>query len=224
MEEAIKTQDVKAVVHCMKELIFLESNAEMSSSEVEREKLSTLKDLLTLSIAEISRVMTLIAKDEVVKGTKGDTYLTISDAQFIEPRGRHTVALSLEGMLLEGKQTNIFIPWSKVSHCACVPSNASSKKEGEELLAFLLSESVKYNNKDLKYILWNLSKATNKDISATNPSSSDMITGCEHTVVTKLVQILSEKTIVIPNRELFVSLSEKKEKFYLKCYKGAINT
>jgi hypothetical protein len=128
MEEAIKTQDVKAVVQLMKELIFIESNGETSSNEVEREKLLASKNLLTLSIVEISRVMSLITKDEVVKGTKGETYLTIADAQFIEPRGRHTVALSSEGMLLEGKQMNVFIPWSKVSHCACVPSNASSKK------------------------------------------------------------------------------------------------
>jgi hypothetical protein len=189
MEEAIKTLDVKAVVQLMKELISIESNGETSSNEVEREKLLVLKNLLTLSVTEISRVMSVIAKDEVVKGTKGETYLTISDAQFIEPRGRHTVALSSEGMLLEGKQMNVFIPWSKVSHCACVPSNASTKKDGEELLAFLLSEPVKYNNKDLKSILWNLGKAP-KDISATNPSSSELITGCEHIVVTRLVEIL----------------------------------
>lgn len=222
MEEAIKTQDVKTVVHLMKELITLESNEEISSNEVEREKLMALRNLFTLSITEIGRVITLIAKDEAVKGgTKGEIYLTISDAQFIEPRGRFAVALSTEGMLLEGKQMNVFVPWSKVSHCACIPSNASTKKDGEELLAFLLSEPVKYNNKDIKSFLWNLSKATVKDISATHPSSSELITGCEHVVVSTLVGLLSEKTIVTPNRELFASISEKKEKFYLKCYKGA---
>ena len=226
MEAAIRTLDAKSLVASMVNYLPSEAAASSSSSfndgivtehgEMGTEKLTKLKLLLTQSITEIGRLMAQTAKDDVVKAAGsagGKNYLVM-----LEPRGRFNVTLSSEGMLLEGKQVTCFVPWGKISHMACVPSNASSKKEGEELLTLLLSEPVKCNNKDIKTLVWNLSKASGKDLSAIHESSSAPITGTEHTVVAALVGLCTNMIVVTPQKELFQSITAQKP--FLRCYKG----
>ena len=227
MEAAIKAGDPKELVAKMMECIENRSAESSSSSssnengETGTEKLTKLKLLLTQSITEIGRLMAQTAKDDVMNaaGTAGGkNYLVINDAQLLEPRGRFNVTLSSEGMLLEGKQVTCFVPWIKISHTACVPSNASSKKEGEELLTLLLSEPVKCNNKDLKTVVWNLSKAPGKDLTVNHESSSTPIIGTEHMVVAALVGLCTNMPVVTPQKELFQSIATQKP--FLRCYKG----
>lgn len=224
MDEAIKRQDVKSLVQLTKDHIIVEKNEGLAftPAEINIKKLISLKSLFTLSITEINSLISQAAKIEVIKeGSSSQTNLTIPDAALIEPRGRFAVTLSPKGMLLEGKQINCFIPWKSISHISCIPSNVSTKKEGEELLAFLLSEPVKCNNKEMKTVLWNLSKAQHKEITGVDMSENSVI-GTEHYVVSSLVSLLTKQNIVIPDRQLFQSMSESisGSKPYLKCYKG----
>lgn len=217
MESAIKASDAKALVPLMAACFDGDSS---SSSGTGGDNLVKLKALLHQSITEIGRLQVQAAKDNVLQAAGsagGRTYLVINEAQMIEPRGRFNVTMSSEGMMMEGKQASCFVPWSKISHCACVPSNASSKKEGEELLAILLSEPVKCNNKDTRTLVWCLSKAA-KEYTTTHESSPAPIVGTEHQVVSTLVGLCTNTPVVVPQRELFQSISSQKP--FLRCYKG----
>ena len=70
--------------------------------------------------------------------------------------------------MLEGKQFSCMIALDTVSHIACIPSNCSAKKEGEDFLAMRFSSPVKINNKDVTQILGNLSKSPLKMSAAVN--------------------------------------------------------
>ena len=219
MENSVRGQDAKSLVGLMMDRLPSFANEESDSTDEGKLNLQDLKVFCTACLAEVGRLITQTAREEALKVCpSSEKYIIIPDAQLIEPRGRFTASLSSEGLLLEGKSMNCFIPWNKVSHIACVPSNVSMKKEGEELMAFLLSEPIKCNNKDTKMFLWNLSKSVVKELSATHPSSSTPITGSEHTVVSALITICCKKKIVIPNKELFQSVTMQRP--YLKCYKG----
>jgi Histone chaperone Rttp106-like len=217
MEDAIRTRDVKSLV---KSMISHISAAEISTPlafDGDINRLMSLKELLNLSVAEIDRSIAQTSNEEARKvGTVGEAYIIIEEAQLIEPRGRFTVSMSLDGMLLEGKQVTTFVPWPKISHCACLPSTISTKREGEELLAILLGEPVKYNNKDITTLLWNLSKSVIKPLNANLPAGP--INGTEHYVVSTLLSTLGNQRIVLPDRVLFQSVASKKP--FLKCYRG----
>lgn len=209
---------MKSLVHLMKGCLPVDESNQKSLHNLQQQ-LQTLRLLLSACLTEVGREIAQTEKDEALKvGSGSEAYIVIPDAQWIEPRGRFTASISGEGILLEGKAVNCFIRWHNISHIACVPSNASMKKEGEELMAFLLLEPVKCNNKDMKMFLWNLSKSVVKEISATNPSSSSPISGSEHVVISSLVSTIRKLTIVTPNKDLFQSAT--KQRPYLKCYKG----
>lgn len=218
MEDAVRKQDSKCLVQLMKDCIPLSESNQTSKHDLQYQ-LQTLKALITSCLTEIGREIFQISKDETLIGRTGsEAYIVIPDTQWTEPRGRFAVSISGEGILLEGKAMSSFIPWQNISHYACVPNKASIKKEGEELMAFLLSEPVKCNSKDTKTFLWNLSKSVMKEVSATNPSSTSPIVGSEHAVVTTLIPILRKMAIVTPNKELFQSATQQRP--YLNCYKN----
>lgn len=217
MEDAIRTRNVKSLVESMKSHISTSDMTTPLALDNDTNRLKSLKDLLTLTVAEIERYMSKTANEEARKvGTVGEAYIVIEDAQLIEPRGRFAVSMSLDGMLLEGKQITTFVSWSKISHCACLPSTMSTKREGEELMAILLCEPVKYNNKDITMLLWNLSKSVTKILTANLPSAP--ISGTEHYIVSTLLSTLGNQKIVLPDKVLFQSVASKKP--YLKCYRG----
>jgi hypothetical protein len=215
MEKAIKELDAKALSAAMVEFVPIDAQI----GDAQQYRLTKLKTLLSQAVAEVGRMMAMSNKAETSKmSSQGDVCLVVNEAQLLEPRGRFTASLSSVGLLLEGKQQNMFVPWSSVSHCACVPSNATTKKEGEDLLALYLSEPIKNGNKDIRSLLWNLSKSTGtKPLSAVYSSSS--FEGTESHVVTSLVEQLVSKKIVLPQRELFQSILMQ-NKPYLRCYKG----
>ena len=219
MEEALRSKDVKSLVQLMKACMNTSESDEAAQNNNEEQSLLALKTILTSSVTEIGRLLTLASKEEALKGgSGGEAYTVITDAQLIEPRGRFTVSISSDGMLLEGKATTCFVPWDKISHCACLPSNLSTKKEGEELMAFLLSEPVKYCNKEIRTLLWSLGKSVAKLTYALLPGSLSAIDDTEHNVVSTLVAALCKKKIATPRKELFQSVTMQRP--FLKCYRG----
>ena len=171
MEEAFRSKNVIQAIQAM-EKIGMESigqvdgvmNFGQNDNKLGDSCLLQLKAFLVEFLGEVGRLINKRSKDDVVikAGNLGKSYLEINDTSMIEPRGRFNVTISFDGMRLEGKSCDCIVMWDNISNIACVPSNMSTKKEGEELLAISLVEPIKCNNKDLKSLLWSLNKAPNK--------------------------------------------------------------
>jgi len=188
----------------------------------ETEKLNKLRDILTDSIKAINNLILGQAKAEVSEiagDLAGETYLELPDAQFLEPRGRFKMTMSTAGMFLEGKSASCFITWDNITHAVTFPAYQTTKKEGEDLVAIRIDPgTVKYNGKDLKYLLWNLGKSLGKPVKCTNEACP--VDGTESVVVTTLLEFLWRKELTRPRSELFQTIAAKDAKSYLLCYKG----
>jgi len=197
--------------------------------------LGKAKELLSDSLRIVTQKLTKQLKDEVAGGAAaaggtgagGDVFLKMDDVAFFEPRGRFTASFSLNGLLLEGKNANCFVPWTSVSHAAAFPSNTTTKKEGEDLLALRVSPPVKFSGKDLNGILFNLNKCLGTPVKATTPPSefvsSTVIEGIAAVVVPKIVELLWKKTVVAPRKDLFQTIGVGPggaTRPYLRCHKG----
>lgn len=191
--------------------------------------LNKAKDLLNASVRIVGQKLTKQFKDEVTDDAKaggnGEVFLKMMDISFFEPRGKFTASFSSSGLLLEGKTANCFVPWEHVSHVSAFPSNITTKKEGEDMLAMRLSAGqVKFAGKDLSGILLSLSKCLGTPIRATSPECADTpLEGIAAIVVPKLIQLLWKKAVVTPRKDLFQSIGVGPggaTKPYLRCHKG----
>jgi hypothetical protein len=156
-------------------------------------------------------------------GGSSEEFAALEQMQFIEPRGRFNVKLSGGGIVLDGKLA-CFIPWSVVEHAMILPENASSKKDGEDLLAFVCKTPVKLSSgKEQKNFLWKLSKDPKKilDLSKTVPSNLDIskVVGTDSDVVSFLFTYLLDRPLDGPKPNVFQS-QQGKPKPFLRCYKG----
>ena len=196
-------------------------SSELESNDVSIEDMHKLKDLLQKGITLINKISNDKTKKEATKASvsltgESETYLVLDEAQFNEPRGKFKATIAKGGLLLEGKQGNMFINWNKIARSACIPNFSTSKKEGEDILVFVLSESIKMNNKDITNFQWVLNKSDKKLIDACYGSTN--INGTEASIIPKLMKNLTGKSVDVPRSELFSS--KTKEKPYLLCYKG----
>jgi len=232
MEAAIASSDAEAFVSilttCISNndsniVIIDDDNKDSGVDTTSLEKLHQLKDLLQKSITIITKNCNDIIKAAATKASsssssssgEAETFLVIEEAQFVEPRGKFKATINKGGLFLEGKQGNLFINWSNFARSACIPSSSSSKKEGEDILVFVLSEPVKLNNKDISNFQWILNKSDKKVVNITFDSNN--VSGTEAAIVPKLVRRLTDKSVDIPRPAIF---SSKKDKPYLLCHKG----
>ena len=187
--------------------------------------LAQLKDLFAKSTKRVNALITEHSKDEVsveLTSLDGDVFLELPDAQFFEPRGRFKTQVSTLGLHLTGKSAACFVPWTKVTHAVVVPASQTTKKEGEDYLCMRLEpESVQYNGKTLKNVLWNLGKSLGKPIKVQHGNFD--VGGTESEVVQALLTHLRGCDVTRPNPTLFQTVSQtasKDAKPYLRCYKG----
>jgi hypothetical protein len=230
MEEAIANNDVGGFVtilmsyissHNRRNTVIDVDSDKKVNDDATIEQLHRLKDLLQKGIAVINKNVNDITKLEASKASASssgevETYLVLDEAQFVEPRGKFKATISKGGLFLEGKQGSLFVNWSKIARSACIPNPQSSKKEGEDILVFALSEPVKINNKDITNFQWILNKSDKKVVEVT--FNSNNMQGTEAAIIPKLMKYLSGKSVDIPRPDLFSSKS--KEKPFLPCYKG----
>jgi len=240
MEAAAQANNAVAFVDALLSSLNPESVAQGAPSETKSEKvgqggagLQRAKELLGSASRIITQRLTQQAKDEVtdgvVSGSDSTVFLKMVDVPFFEPRGRFTASFSNKGLLLEGKTANCFVPWENVSHAAVFPSSTSTKKEGEDMLALRLSPSVKASGKELGGILISLSKSVGLPIKALLPSSNASdeapiaTEGVPAAIIPKLVQLLWKRPVVVPQKDLFQSVSVGPggaTRPYLRCHKG----
>jgi hypothetical protein len=157
--KAINTENAAAIVNIMTNVLNDKDNMVNSILSNEDKKiaqpLEKVKDLLQKCLSVITKnIIEKNKKDSIAHASSSinenndscgsEVILVIEDTQFFEPRGRFKVSISASGLLLEGKTIVCFIPWSKITSAACVPSNVSTKKEGEDLLALSINESERY--------------------------------------------------------------------------------
>ena len=128
------------------------------------------------------------------------------DISFSEPRGKFNIILYTHGLSFEGKNS-CFIPWVNVSNIIRIPSNVSTKKEGEDILLFHLSIPISFNNKDIKNFMFTMSNT---------PSKVDQT--IESNEITLKISETTNKKITIINKSIFQTVLNQKS--YLRCYKG----
>lgn len=214
MDASITQNDSNAFVQIALGSVEIDMSEELDKTTVDRMKLEKLKDFLTKSLTFVNSRLVASSKAEVAsKSKQGDTLLEIDDVQFFEPRGRFKLIISSESLVLEGKQFSCFADIKNISHISCIPSNATTKKEGEDYLAIRFAKPVKINNKDVQSILGNLSKSPLKMV-----SSSDGYRDLETLVVCKTLQDASGVKIIKPQKHLFQTMIQQKD--FLRCYKG----
>lgn len=91
-------------------------------------------------------------------GTEGTLYVS-PEGSLLEPRGKFVMTLRSNGLLVDGKSGNCFLPWTQVNKLISLPNPSSTKKDGERLLFFILNQSIAWGKRQLKIICWNLSQA-----------------------------------------------------------------
>ena len=211
-----------------------QSSSGSSSNSKEVADLNKVKDFMAASLRIVSQKLAKQIKEEATDDAKcggnGQIWLKMDDLQCFEPRGRFNASFTSSGLLLEGKNANGFIPWESVSHVSAFPSNATTKKEGEDLLAMRLSPAVKFAGKDMSGILFNLSKCLGTPIKATLPASAlhgrheaTAIEGIHSAVVPQAIEALWGKAVVAPRKELFQTIGMGPggaTRPYLRCHKG----
>lgn len=139
-----------------------------------------------------------------------------SDGSFIEPRGKFSATVRVNGLLLEGKSGHIFLPWSQVRMIIYLPNPLSSKKEGEMLLFFILREPIDFGKRQLKIVCWNLNQVKNaKELQASYGPLH--FKGTEANVISNLISALVSLPLVVPDNSIFRT---SKGTNFLKCYKG----
>lgn len=199
--------------------------------------LNRARDLLTSSLRIVTQKLAKQIKDEISVDAKAggneQVFLKMEDVQCFEPRGRFNASFTANGLLLEGKNANGFIPWESVSHVSAFPSNATTKKEGEDMLAMRLSPAVKFAGKDMSGVLFSLSKCLGTPVTATLRVAAAVDTGAggaaatvqgTHAVV--VPQVIAElwgRPVVAPRKELFQSVSTGPggaTRPYLRCHRG----
>ena len=158
MELALQLNDANSFVQIALSAVEVEHADELNKITIEKLRLEKLKDILTKSLSFVTNRLVTASKQEIAtqQSKKGDLILKIDDVQFFEPRGRFGLTITTESLILEGKQFSCLISLDNISHIACIPSNCSAKKEGEDFLAIRFHEPVKINNKDVRHILGNL--------------------------------------------------------------------
>jgi len=233
MEAAIASSDAQAFVSILttyisntdsNTVIIDDDNKDSGVDTTTLEKLHQLKDLLQKSITIITKNCNDVIKAAATKASsssssssgEAETFLVLEEAQFVEPRGKFKATINKGGLFLEGKQGNLFINWSNFARSACIPSSSSSKKEGEDILVFVLSEPVKLNNKDISNFQWILNKSDKKVVNITFDSNN--VSGTEAAIIPKLVRRLTDKSVDIPRPAIFSS--KTKDRPYLLCHKG----
>lgn len=177
--------------------------------ELLQKSTSVITSLINQSISQAAAVCIDVSDkpEDLVSATK------LENAQFFEPRGRFNVSVLSTGILLEGKQSNAFIPWNSILHIAKVPNHASTKKEGEDLLVLKLSNSIRYNGKDTWNFVWVLSKTPPK------PSNNTQSLLTESEIVSNAISTAwKDGKIVGIDKRIFQTVSSQKS--FLRCHNG----
>lgn len=87
------------------------------------------------------------------------TLYVAPEASFTEPRGKFSATLRSNGILIDGKSGNCFLPWTQVGSLIALPNPSTTKKDGEMLLFFILNKPIAWGKRQLKVLCWNLSQA-----------------------------------------------------------------
>lgn len=212
MEIAVQNNDINEFLTLLKNNL---TSPSCSSKEEDSElkKVKQAKDFLGQCLAKMNVQVIAASKEDLYWKMDGVNLLEKNDVQLYEPRGRMKLAITESHVSIEGKQGTCLVPIQSVIHLISVPNSTSAKKEGEELFAIILSEPVSFNNKQLKQLLFNLSKSPTQTITLSDGSS-----GLESDIIPSILAGITSLKIVKPQKELFQSNIDTKP--FLRCYKG----
>lgn len=226
MEGLLSSIDQRDAVKFVDSLIGLWNKGEEKNNS-DSTIFTELKEFLTKSTTHLnSKISTENKRVPTVNDSEmGEIVEEFADLQILEPRGRFKVNVMSKGLLIDGKSGGGFITFDNVSKFILLPSHTSSKKEGEDYFAVIFHSVVKICGKDVKSVLFNLSKTLPKQ-PKTSGSDSQPIEVMNDTPLTesekfvRAVRHTSLERIHRPDSRLFRTVSSKDSKPFLRCHKG----
>ena len=158
LDEAIRDSNVQGAVGRMLSLL-------RSDSEIDN--LKNLQEFLVKCNAHVCELVNAALQSSVVSQCDdlGELVVNISQASFVDPRGKYDVSIKEKGIYLDGKSGGHVVEWANVDTSICLPSPTSAKKEGERLLFLVLKEPMQVKGKKVSIVSWTLSNG-GKDLRA----------------------------------------------------------
>lgn len=211
-------EGLEALTTSTDSLIELEFEGDSSTvlSQLELIK-AGLHNSLNQVTAKIAIIRNRLVASTAATYLQADVVLEIDNIQCLEPRGRYTLVLTNDLMILRGKKSLLSVPIHVISQMALLPSHQSSKKDGEDYLAVHFAESIKLiGNKDSKSMLVNLSRCFNP--SAKSKYSDNATDYLESTLIMMALHDITNISIMRPQKELFNSVRESKP--FIRCHHG----
>jgi hypothetical protein len=187
-----------------------------SSSSCGTAKTSTtlleVKDFLVKSLSLVTAKIVAADKRvaDISDDARGELILHHPEAQLLEPRGRFTLDITTTCLLLEGKIGGGLIPLDEIVNIALLPSHTTAKKEGEDLLVLTFDHPLKICGKDMRHLLFNLSKSVPKGSQSTETESSRVVAA---------IQATTQMKINVPNANIFRTIGGGQKPF-LRCHRG----
>jgi hypothetical protein len=180
----------------------------------EDDKLTQLKEILSKCTSKVADLISAEAQKSVVDmTTESDVILKITDAQFIEPRGKFEVSFNESCLFLNGNSGACVVNWHQISHIIVLPNPTPSKK-GEKYLFFVLSSPATFKAKKQTILCWSLQNGGSTLQAQYGPVH---FTGNISEVVTGLTEALYSHPICHPNKARFQTSGGQS---YIRCYKG----
>jgi hypothetical protein len=178
-------------------------------------QLNQLKEIISKCASKVSELIGTESQKQVFDMTTDEeVILKISEAQFIEPRGKFEASLSANGLYLSGNSGSCVVKWPQIDRIILLPNPTPSKKDGEKYLFFLLSSPVAFKTKKQSILCWSL---TNGGPTLQSHYGPVHFTGKESEVVSGLTEALHSRPLCSPNRTLFQTSTGQS---FLRCYKG----
>ena len=211
-------ENLEALTTSMDSLMELELEGDSSTVLTQLELIKVgLHNSLNQITVKIAAIRNQLVASTASTYLQADVVLEIDNIQCLEPRGRYTLVLTNDLMILRGKQSLMSVPVHAISQMALLPSHQSSKKDGEDYLAMHFAESIKLiGNKDSKSMLVNLSRCFNPSArSKYSDSATDFL---ESTLIMMALHDITNISIMRPQKELFNSVRESKP--FIRCHHG----
>ena len=211
-------ESLEALTTSMDSLMELELEGDSSTVLTQLELIKVgLHNSLNQITVKIAAIRNQLVTSTASTYLQADGVLEIDNIQCLEPRGRYTLVLTNDLMILRGKQSLISVSIHAISQMALLPSHQSSKKDGDDYLAVHFAESIKLiANKDSKSMLVNLSRCFNP--SAKSKYSDNATDYLESTLIMMALHDITNITIMRPQKELFNSVRESKP--FIRCHHG----
>jgi hypothetical protein len=216
LQASIPAKDANLFANALLDM-WQSNTSNQEEDETGQKRLTEVKDFLSKTVTALNAKIASEGKKTVNfnEGQMGEIVCEFPDLQMLEPRGRFKVSLTGRCLLIDGKSGGGMIEYDKIKYMILMPSHTTSKKEGEDYFALVFHSAIKICGKDMKSVLFNLSKTLPKV--KTEEEKMDL-PATESENVTRQFQRVTGQRIQKPDPRLFRTVSNQKS--FLRCHRG----